>query len=168
MTALHHREPGGVGAVLVRPEVSCELIADNIHVHPTAMKILYVAKGSDRTILVTDAVRVAGLPDGEYQEGDDRPVLVQEGVIRLAEGSLAGSSLTMDRGLRNLMTATGEPLDVLWKTSSLNAARSVNVSARKGSLEVGKDADIVLVDNDINVHLTMAEGRIIYRKEKSD
>lgn len=165
MTGLHHREPGGVGALLARPEVSCEIIADNIHVHPTAMKILYGAKGPDRTMLVTDAVRVAGLPDGEYQKDDERLNIVREGIVRLPDGTLAGSSLTMDRGLRNLMQATGESLDVLWKASSLNPARSVNLAHRKGSLEVGKDADLVLVDDAINVHLTIAEGKIVYRKQ---
>jgi N-acetylglucosamine-6-phosphate deacetylase len=70
----------------------------------------------------------------------------------------------MDRALRNFIDATGEPLDALWQTSSLNAARAIGVAARKGSLEVGKDADLVLVDADINVQLTVAEGRIVYQK----
>jgi N-acetylglucosamine-6-phosphate deacetylase len=165
MTGIHHREPGGVGAVLTRPEVYCELIADTIHVHPTVMQILYACKGPDRVVLITDAVRVAGLPDGEYQKDDKGVVIVRDGAVRLPDGTLAGSTLTMNRALRNFMQATGEPLEKIWMASSLNAARSIKVSHRKGSLEVGKDADLVLVDNEINVYLTMAEGRIVFRRE---
>jgi N-acetylglucosamine-6-phosphate deacetylase len=164
MVGLHHREPGGVGAVLTRPEVYCELIADTIHVHPTVMKILYAAKGPDRVVLITDAVRVAGLPDGEYQKDEDRLTIVKDGKVMLPDGTISGSAATLDKGLYNFIQATGEPLDKVWKASSLNAARSINISDRKGSLEVGKDADLVLVDDDINISLTMAEGRIIYQQ----
>lgn len=165
MVGIHHREPGGVGALLTRPEVYCELIADNIHVHPTVMKILYACKGADRVVLITDAVRVAGLEDGEYRKDDNRVVIVKDGVVRLPNGTLSGSTLTMNRSLYNFMQATGEPIEKVWQTSSLNAARSIHVSQDKGSLEVGKDADLILVDDMINVHMTMVEGRIVHRKE---
>lgn len=162
MTGLTHREPGAVGAVLTRDEVYCELIADNIHVHPAAMKLLYAAKGKDRVMIITDAVRGAGLPEGSY-EIDDRTVMIKDNAVRLPDGTLAGSTLTMDRGVYNFMQATGEPLEAIWQASSLNAARSIHVADRKGSLEVGKDADFVLVDDEINVELTVAEGRVVYR-----
>ncbi|MEO0598437.1 MAG: N-acetylglucosamine-6-phosphate deacetylase, partial [Chloroflexota bacterium] len=165
MVGIHHREPGGVGALLTRPEVYCELIADTIHVHPTVMQILYACKGADRVVLITDAVRVAGFADGEYQKDDNRRVVVKDGAVRLPDGTLSGSTLTMDRALRNFMQATGEPLEKIWQTSSLNAARTLNMSSQKGSLEVGKDADLILVDSEITVHLTMAEGRIVYQPE---
>ena len=167
MHSLHHREPGGLGALLTRPEVYCELIADTIHVHPTMMKILYACTGADRVVLITDAVRVAGFPDGEYKKDDSRVVVVKDGAVRLPDGTLSGSTLTMNRALYNFMQATGEPLAKIWQTSSLNAARSIHVSDRKGSLEVGKDADLILVDDEIHVHLTMAEGRIVHRAEKA-
>ncbi len=162
MTPLGHRDPGVVGAVLSLPEVRCELIADMIHVHPAVIRVLFAAKGRDGVVLITDAVRPAGLPEGEYMI-DDRPVVLKDGAVRLPDGTLAGSSLTMDAALRNFMQATGQPLDVVWPASSLNAARAVQVADRKGSLEVGKDADLVLVDADIQVCLTVAEGRIVYR-----
>jgi N-acetylglucosamine-6-phosphate deacetylase len=165
MTSIHHREPGGAGAILTRHEVYCELIADNIHVHPTVMQILYACKGVDRMVLITDAVRVAGMTDGEYAMDDDRIVIVKDGRVQLPDGTLAGSTLTMDRSLHNFMKATGEPIEKVWQTSSLNAARSLNIANYKGSLEVGKDADIVMVDDDINVYLTVAEGKIVYRKD---
>ncbi|MEO8611175.1 MAG: N-acetylglucosamine-6-phosphate deacetylase [Chloroflexota bacterium] len=162
MTGLSHREPGTLGAVMTLHDVYCELIADNIHVHPAAMQILFAAKGADRVVLITDAVRGAGLPEGEMKI-DDRTVIIKDGAVRLLDGTLAGSTLTMDVGLRNFMAATGQPLEKIWQTSSLNAARSLQMSDHKGSLEVGKDADLVLVDDHINVHLTVAEGQVVYQ-----
>lgn len=164
-TGLHHREPGVVGAVLTAHNVRCELIADNVHVHPAVMHLLYRAKGADGVILISDAVRSAGMPDGEYPI-DDRTITVKGGVARLPDGTLAGSTLTMDRALYNFMQATGEPLDIIWRTSSLNAAQAIGVADHKGSIEAGKDADLVLVDPQIHVHMTIAEGRIVYRKEQ--
>lgn len=161
MTGLNHREPGALGAALTSPEVMCELIADNIHVHPVAMDVLYRAKGADGILLITDAVRGAGMPDGEYPI-DERITVVRDGAVRLPDGTLAGSTLTMERALRNLMAATGRPLEELWRASSLNAARAIGVSARKGSIEVGKDADLVLVDDNLNVQHTIVEGRVVY------
>lgn len=162
MTGLHHREPGALGAVLTLPQVRCELIADNIHVHPGAMRLLLAAKGVSNVILITDAIRGAGMPDGVYQV-DEREITITDGCARLPDGTLAGSILTMNVALRNLMNATGAPLERVWPTTSLNAAQSVGIASRKGSLEIGKDADLVLVDDSINVHLTMVEGRVVYQ-----
>ncbi len=163
MTGLHHREPGTLGAALTLPQLRCELIADNIHVHPAAMQLVWLAKGADRVILITDAVRGAGMPDGDYPI-DDRVVTIKDGAARLPDGTLAGSTLTFEVAVRNFMAATGEPLERIWQATSLNAARNVGVSNRKGSLEIGKDADLILVDEHINVQLTMVEGRVVYRE----
>ena len=162
MVGLGHREPGTVGAVLTMPEIRCELIADNIHVHPAAMKLLYAAKGVNGVVLITDAIRAAGMPEGDYPL-DERTITVRDGAVRLPDGSLAGSVLTMNRGVCNFIQAVEQPIDVIWPTTSLNAARAARVADRKGSLEVGKDADLVLVDNAVNVYLTIVEGRIVYR-----
>lgn len=167
MTGLHHRAPGTLGAVMVSPQVRCELIADNVHVHPGAMKLLWQVKGIDGVILITDSIRAAGMPDGEYML-DDRIFRVVEGVARLEDGTLAGSTLTLNRGLYNFMQAAGEPIERLWPVSSLNAARDLRVDDRKGSLEVGKDGDLVLVDQRINVFMTVVGGRIVYRQPQHD
>ena len=164
MGALHHREPGAVGAVLADDRIACELIADNIHVHPAVQRILIEAKGVRRVILITDAVRGAGLPDGTTYHQDSREIVVRGGASVLPDGTLAGSGLTMDRALRNLMAATGQPIEALWPTTSLNAAAAIRVADRKGSLEVGKDADVVLVDASVNVRLTVAQGTIVHRQ----
>ncbi|MFO7320787.1 MAG: N-acetylglucosamine-6-phosphate deacetylase [Chloroflexota bacterium] len=162
MTGLHHREPGTLGAAMSIDALTCELIADNIHVHPVAMGILAKVKGPDRIILVTDAVRGAGMADGEYQI-DERTVVVRDGAVRLPDGTLAGSTLTMERALKNYIAATGLPLVEAVKASSSNAARALRIDGRKGSLLPGKDADLTLLDDDFNVCLTVAEGRIVYR-----
>jgi N-acetylglucosamine-6-phosphate deacetylase len=164
MTGLHHRNPGTVGAVLSMKEITCELIADLIHVHPAVMQILLAAKGIDRVILITDAVRGAGLTDGSTYSQDGRTVHIRDGGAYLPDGTLAGSILTMDRALYNFARAVNQPITTLWPTSSLNAARAIHVAQRTGSLEVGKDADIILVDEDVQVHLTMARGQVVYRR----
>lgn len=163
MTGLGHRELGTVGAAMSIPQITCELIADNIHVHPGAQQILVRAKGPEGVVLVTDAVRGVGLPDGEYRI-DHRTITIRNGGAYLPDGTLAGSTLTMERALRNVLAATGLTLKEGWHMSSLNAAREIGFSAAKGSLEVGKDADLVLMDADFNVHLTMVEGNVVYEE----
>lgn len=163
MLGLHHREPGTVGAAMTMPELNCELIADTIHVHPVSMKILAEMKGKDKIILITDAVRAAGLPDGDY-DLDGRTVTVRDGAVRLASGTLAGSILTMETALKNFVAATGWSLGDAWVTSSLNAARALGIDGRKGSLAAGKDADLVLLDDQYTVALTVAEGVVVYRQ----
>ena len=164
MTGLSHREPGTVGAALSMPEIDCELIADNIHIHPAVQRILVSAKGPTGVILITDAVRGAGLPDGEYRLGD-RTTNIKDGAVRLPDGTLAGSTLTMNLALRNVIQATGLPLEEAWPMSSLNAARAIGVSASKGSLEAGKDADLILIDNNFEVQLTMIAGQVVWEAE---
>jgi N-acetylglucosamine-6-phosphate deacetylase len=150
-----------LGAALTLPELVCELVADNVHVHPAVMRLLVQAKGPGGVVLVTDAVRATGLPDGAYQVGD-QPAIHMDGAIRLADGTLAGSVLTLDRALHNLQAATGRPLAELWATTSRNAARAIGLDGAKGSLEAGKDADLVLLDPDLRVVATVAEGVLVH------
>ena len=162
MEPLGHRELGTIGAAMAIPQISCELIADNIHVHPGAQKILVDVKTPAGVILVTDAIRAAGLSDGDYML-DNRSVHIENGAVRLANGTLAGSVLTMERALKNVCAASGRSLAEMWVTSSLNAARAIGVSARKGSLEIGKDADLVLLDEEFQVRGTVVQGDVIYQ-----
>ena len=161
MEPLGHRELGTIGAAMSLPQVSCELIADNIHVHPAAQKILVDVKTPAGVILVTDAIRAAGLPDGDYML-DERSVHIESGAVRLSNGTLAGSVLTMERALKNVCAASGRSLAEMWICSSLNAARAIGLSAQKGSLEVGKDADLVLLDEAFRVSVTIIKGEIVY------
>jgi N-acetylglucosamine-6-phosphate deacetylase len=162
MRPLHHREPGVVGAAMTLDELTVELIADGVHVHPAAMRALLAARGVDGVVLVPDAIRAAGLPDGEHPLGE-RTVTVGDGAVRLADGTLAGSVLTMDRGLANLRTASGRDLAALWPTASRNAARIAGVGDRTGVLAAGRDADLVLVDDEVAVHTTIVAGHVVHR-----
>jgi N-acetylglucosamine-6-phosphate deacetylase len=161
MEGLGHRELGTIGAAMSLPQISCELIADNIHVHPAAQKILVDVKTPSGVILVTDAIRAAGLPDGDYML-DDRSVHIENGAVRLSNGTLAGSVLTMERALKNVCAATERSLAEMWVTSSMNAARAIGISSRKGSLEVGKEADLVLLDEAFCVKLTVVQGEVVF------
>ncbi len=163
MQGLGHRELGTIGAAMALPQIQCELIADNIHVHPAAQKILVDVKGTSGVILITDAIRAAGLTEGDYVL-DERSIHIQNGAVRLPDGTLAGSVLTMERALQNICAATRRSLEEMWVTSSLNAARAIGVSSQKGSLEVGKDADLVLLDESFNVKLTVVKGEIVLSK----
>ncbi len=167
MQGLHHRQPGMIGAVMTTPAIRCELIADNIHVHPAAMHALYLTKGATGIILISDAIRSGGMPDGDYQI-DERVVTVKDGVVVLPDGTLAGSTLTMNTALYNFIQATGGTLGELWRTSSYNAACAIGIDDHTGSIEAGKDADLVLVDARINVYMTIAKGKIVYQTPFED
>jgi N-acetylglucosamine-6-phosphate deacetylase len=161
MTGVHHRIPGTAGAVLSMDEITCELIADTIHVHPAILKLVVRAKGPERVVLITDAMMGAGMPDGLYDLGG-QAVTVAHNSATLADGTLAGSVLTMDRALRNILAATGLSLAEAWPMTSANAARQIGIEDRKGRLAAGYDADIVLLDAANNVENTLVEGRVVY------
>jgi N-acetylglucosamine-6-phosphate deacetylase len=165
MAGLGHRDPGTVGAVMALPQIRAELIADNIHVHPVALKILVQIKGIDKVILITDAIRGCGMPDGDYPI-DERTIHIHDGSARLPDGTLAGSVLTMDLALRNILQATNLSLREAWQMTSLNAAQAIGISANKGSLEIGKDTDLTVLDHDLNVVMTIAEGEIVYESPR--
>ncbi len=164
MTGLHHRKPGTLGAVLSNDAVYAQLIADNIHVHPAAMKILARCKGVGRTILITDAMRAAGLAPGQYDLGGQM-VTVKDGQCRLADGTLAGSVLTMDRALLNFMAAAELPLAAAWPVTSRTPAQSIGLTHEVGSITAGHRADLVLLDADLGVVATIAGGKVVYLRD---
>jgi N-acetylglucosamine-6-phosphate deacetylase len=155
MRPLHHREPGVIGAVLDRPEVSCEVIADGHHVHPAAFRLLERAKGAAATVLVTDAIEAAGMPDGAYQLGRE-PVQVSGGRALTASGTLAGSTLTLDAAVRNVH-AWGVPLPDALAMASTVPARVLGL--RKGRIAPGYDADLVVLDAALAPVATYVAGR---------
>jgi N-acetylglucosamine-6-phosphate deacetylase len=157
----HHREPGVFGAVLTSDEVTAELIADTIHVHPGAMKLLVRCLGSNRVVLITDAIAAAGLPDGEYGVVG-QAVTVKEGQARLADGTLAGSTAKLNECVRNVNQKVDVPLLDAVKMASLNPARAMGFADRLGSIAVGKDASVTVIDEQVNVYLTMVKGQIVY------
>lgn len=160
MTPLHHRLPGAAGAVLSDPRISAEVIADGIHVHPAAISILAQLKQhSDQLVLITDAMSAAGLDDGEYKIGD-LPVIVKHGEARLKDGgALAGSTLTMIRGFRYLVQEVGLSLNAASRAASLTPARLLCIDHRTGSLAQGKQADIVLLNAELDIEGVWVKGR---------
>ena len=156
MHPFSHRETGIIGAVLTSTHVTAELIADGVHVDAPAMQILLATKGTDGVVLVTDATAAAGMPDGTYQLGPLQ-VTVSGGVCRSAEGKLAGSTLTPDRALRNIV-ALGVPLREAVKMFTANPARLLGLEGKKGVLVPGADADIVLLTSDLRVKGVLTRG----------
>lgn len=164
MTGLHHRNPGTLGSVLTNDAVYAQLIADTIHVHPAAMQVLARCKGLARTILITDAMRAAGLPPGDYELGG-QPVHVQNNECRLPDGTLAGSVLTLERGVAHFAAATGLSTAHAWQAGAATPAAALGVSAQRGDLTPGKRADLVLLDGSDEVMATVIGGRVVYLRE---
>ncbi len=164
MTGLHHRQPGAVGAVLSDDRVYAQLIADGIHVHPTAMRILGRCKGPARTLLISDAIRAAGMGSGRYDMGG-LSVIVEDGACRLEDGTLAGSVLTLDVALRNFLTATGWSLAEAWPVTSLSQAQMMGVDNEVGRIEVGLRADLTLLDAEAQVVATIVGGQLAYLRD---
>ncbi len=157
----HHREPGVFGAIMSSDEVTAELIADTIHVHPGAMKALTRCVGTDRVVLITDAIMGAGLPDGTY-ESVEFTVYIKDGRVTLEDGTLAGSSVLLNQCVKNMHTEVGISLPNSVKMASLNPARAMGFAHRLGSLAEGKDASLTVIDEDVNIYLTMVKGEIVY------
>jgi N-acetylglucosamine-6-phosphate deacetylase len=156
MRPFSHRGTGVIGAVLTSPQVSAELIADGVHVDEAAMRMLVALKTPERVILVSDGISATAMPDGNYQLGMFE-VNVSGGVARNAEGKLAGSTLTLDRALRN-MVALGVPLSAALRMVTANPARQIGLGARKGALAPGADADLVLLNDKLEVSGVMTRG----------
>jgi N-acetylglucosamine-6-phosphate deacetylase len=162
MKPLHHREPGLVGAALSDDRIFAQMIVDGVHLHPAVIKIIFRAKSSARTLLITDGMRGTGLPDGVYGLGGE-DIQVKDGVARNSTGHLAGSTLTLDRAVANLVRFTGADFFDAVRAATQTPAEALHLEDRKGVLKEGADADIVVVDEQMNVRLTMVNGKIVYR-----
>ena len=160
-TPLMHRDPGVVGAALSDDRVSCELIADTFHVSAKLYPLVSRLKG-DKLVLITDCTRAGGLADGEYTLGG-QPIFVKGIECRLADGVIAGSVLKLNQAVNNLLKNTTLPIWEAVNAASLNPAKRIGVDPQKGSLDVGKDADIAICDDDFNICRTLLGGRTIYR-----
>jgi N-acetylglucosamine-6-phosphate deacetylase len=156
MRPFSHRDSGVIGAVLTSPEVTAELIADGIHVEEAAMRVLLQAKGPGSVILISDGLSATGMPDGKYMLGNFE-VTVAGGVCRNAEGKLAGSTLTLDRALRNVV-ALGISLVDAVRMLTTNPAKLLGIEFKKGALRTGADADIVLLDENLQITNVWTRG----------
>jgi N-acetylglucosamine-6-phosphate deacetylase len=165
MIPLHHRRPGLLGAVLTCDEINAELIPDGQHVGSVAMRILLRCKGTDGMHFVTDNTAWAGMPNGTYDWTSGRKVVKEDHRVYVVGGTLAGSVAPMNFGVGNFARSTGCSLAEAVKMASLNPALVIGVADRKGSLEPGKDADLVIIDEQVNVYLTMVRGQEVYRAD---
>ncbi|OPJ64600.1 N-acetylglucosamine-6-phosphate deacetylase [Clostridium oryzae] len=162
MSAFNHREPGTVAAVL-NSDVFSELIADKIHVHPEVFKILYKMKGKDRVILITDSMRAGCLRDGISELGGQK-VIVKDNSARLEDGTLAGSILKLNRGVANFKNSVGISMNEAINMASLNPAVELGLQNQIGSIEAGKLADLIIIDDEFNVSRTIISGKTVFRK----
>ena len=160
MSALAHRNPGVVGAALASDNVSAEIIADTFHINPGLYSIVAKVKG-DKMVLITDCTRAGGMPDGEYDLGG-QPIFLKGIECRLADGTIAGSVLKLNHAVRNVLANTDLPVNEVFKMASLNPASAIKCADRIGSLEEGKDADIIITDANINIIRTIKKGKTIY------
>ncbi|HVB22561.1 MAG TPA: N-acetylglucosamine-6-phosphate deacetylase [Ktedonobacteraceae bacterium] len=162
MSRLDHRQPGTAGALLTDTRTTVEVIADGIHLHPAILRLALAARGPHDIALITDAVVAAGLPDGEY-EFINRTVQVANGSVRLADGTLAGSVLTLDRAVRNMVALAGSSWSDAIRMATLTPATITSVSHRKGKVAPGMDADLVVLDEQGCVQQTWVHGQLVYR-----
>jgi len=162
-----HRYAGVIESAFIIDSMDVEVIADGIHLPAPFLRLIYKIKGPDRIALITDAMRGAGMPPGESILGNKDSglkVIIEEGVAKLPDRTaFAGSVATADRLVRNMIELADVPLVEAVKMMSITPARIVGVDSNKGSLMVGKDADIVVFDEKINIFMTMVNGNIVYK-----
>lgn len=161
MRGFHHREAGAVGAALTDPRLTCELIADGVHVCDDALRLAWRVLGAERAVLVSDANPATGLGDGEHRFVDRR-VHVEGDRATLADGTIAGSVTTVDATFARLGHVLGEPPSQLWPVVSRTPARALGVGASKGELSLGRDADLVVLDNSCEVRQTVVAGLVVF------
>lgn len=162
MRGFSHREPGFLGASLVRDDAYGELICDFIHVAPKACEIALRCKGKDKIIYITDSIISAGLPDGEYFSGA-LPITLRDGIARTHGGALAGSSLRINRALGNVVTKLNVPVCDAMLGVTKNPAEALGVYGDIGSIDVGKRAHLTVLDDNFNVVMTIVGGNVVYK-----
>lgn len=158
MPGLAHREPGAVGAVFDDNSVKAELICDGFHIHPAALRIAFRILGENRTVVISDSMRASGQPDGLYDLGG-QAVCVKHGQARLADGTIAGSTTNLYEEFKNLI-GFGIPFRQALKSVTINPAMEIGRDEAIGSIKEGKTADLVVLDDSLNIKMVMAKGKI--------
>lgn len=161
MRPLHHREPGIIGVALINNNISVEIIADGIHLSPYILKLVGMIKPKEKIILITDSMMATGLSDGEYKLAEQR-VFVKDGKATLSDGTIAGSTLTLNMAVKNMVEKGGFKIEDAVFMASYSPSLLLGLEDRKGSLEIGKDADITIFDDNFNVKMTIVEGKVVF------
>lgn len=163
MKPIHHREIGTVGSAYLFDSLNCEIICDGIHVSAPAIKLLYKNKPHNKFTLITDAMRAKHMPDGESELGG-QIVIVKNGEARLTNGTLAGSVLKMNKAVNNVKGFLEISLEEAIRLATINPATNLGLDKKMGTIEVGKLANLVVIDDEVNVYETIREGQTIYQK----
>jgi N-acetylglucosamine-6-phosphate deacetylase len=167
-----YRFAGVIESAYIIDEMDVEIIADGIHLPAPLLKLVYKIKGADRTALITDAMRAAGMPPGESMLGslhNGLKVIVEDGVAKLPDrSSFAGSVATADGLIRSMVLMADVPLLEAVRMMTTTPARILRVDDKKGSITVGKDADLVIFDNEINIEMTMVQGKVVYKRPEKN
>jgi N-acetylglucosamine-6-phosphate deacetylase len=159
MRGLHHRNPGAIGAAIDDGRVFCELISDGMHVHPAMVRTLYKAVGAERLVLISDSVRPAYLPDGEY-DSCGLKVFVKNGKATLEDGTIAGSSSTLFDCMKKAVEF-GLPVEDAVRAATYNPAKAVGIDNEYGVIKTGRAADFILVDKELNLKAVYIDGKKI-------
>lgn len=164
MPSLHHRSPGIVGAVLTDKRVYAQIISDGNHIHPAVINLVLRTKGIEKTIIITDGISATGCKNGKYRLGDQL-VDVKNGVARTVSGSLAGSTLTMDIAVHNVMKFSKLPFEKVIQSATIVPARSLGLDGHLGKVKPGYKADLVLLDEKLEPNKTIVDGMVVYERE---
>jgi N-acetylglucosamine-6-phosphate deacetylase len=163
MPSIHHRAPGPLIAILQTETITAQVITDGVHIHPAVLKLVYEKLGPERTIPITDGMQAIGLGDGmfiyngvEYES--------KAGAARYKDGTLIGTALGLSQMLKRFIEFTDCPLDTAIRMITQNPARLLGLEDKKGTITEGKDADLILLDNDLSIHATIVAGRIVFQK----
>ncbi|RJP65691.1 MAG: N-acetylglucosamine-6-phosphate deacetylase [Ignavibacteriales bacterium] len=163
MLPLHHRNPGPLAAIFENKEVSAQIISDGHHLHPAIVKILYKFLGADRCICITDGVQAIGLPEGNYVY-NGREYTSKNGAARYLDGTLIGSAMSLANIALKFWKFTGCSFDEAINSASKNPAVLLGIYDRKGSIDINKDADLIVFDKDYSIYATIIGGKVVYKK----
>ena len=164
MSGIHHRDPGCAGAVLMDENALAEVIADGVHLHPTIMQMIYKLKGPKKMALISDCINAGGFSDGTYRLGE-LDVYVKDGVARTKSGSLAGSTLTLEIAIENLVELAKVPLIEAVHMASLVPAKFLGLGEELGSIAVGKQAHFAILNKEQQVQATIIDGQVVYQQD---
>ncbi len=163
MSGIHHRSPGPLVAIFENDKVTAQLIADGVHIHPSVLKLAFDILGPERVVIITDGMQAMGLPNGQYVYNGIK-YESKNGAARYKDGTLIGTALGLSELVKRFIGFTNCSLDVAVKMVTKNPAKILGIEHRKGSIAVGKDADLVLLDDDLSVQTTIVGGKIVFEK----
>lgn len=167
MPSLHHRTPGPLAAIFEHPGVTCQVITDGVHLHPSVVRLAYQAIGPERFVTITDAIQALGLPDGRYVY-NGLEYECKNGTPQYKDGTLIGTAVTLNELAARLMRFTQCPLSAAIRTVTENPARVLGLAHKKGRIAPGYNADLVILEDDLSVRTTIVAGKIVYQRTRED